>query len=452
MNMRKTGLFLTGGLVLMLVVFIVVFGVLMGTETMPVHIEIKEPPTADQQHGNIALPSVIESVDPEYLLTNIYSTADAPVPSFAFVDTDGSGNTVSSVGVFDGSVATPVITFGDTPTRITLNDVTVSGADAIPAAGEVRVVGGSTAIVGTISSGGYVDGGGSVGNADNTALIRVGNLAVSNAGWASIIYAGHINADAAGGRVEVAIGDSVLITGGNTLITGLNGGGDICRASVVVGRTIVDPTDPDLLEWGEFGGRAAEARVSGLLGFTVPFPENAAVVASLNIDMGANTGGVIARDNAGNLDTTTDTTADRLATLPLPRTNADLHDGAVSLPLQVGTRVELPAYSVTPAIREIQLVIDLPDVSAIQCAAVTDARWEQPTLGTITTRNTYCGGVPLGGAVGQVLVKNSDDDCDVGWVTVRDVPDGGADDEVLTWDGAFSTYAWEPVPDQSGGG
>ena len=328
----------------------------------------------------------------------------------------------------------------------------MSGADAIPAGGEVRVVGGSITIVGNVSSGGYVDGGGSAGNADNTALIRVGNLDVGNTGWASIIYAGHINADAAGGRVEVAIGDSVLITGGNTIITGLNGGGDICRASVVVGRTIVDPTDPDLLEWGEFGGRAAEARVSGLLGFTVPFPENAAVVASLNVDMGANTNGVIARDNAGNLDTTTDTTADRLATLPLPRTNADPHDGAVSLPLQVGTRVELPAYSETPAIREIQLVIDLPDVNAIQCAAVTNARWEQPTLGTITTRNTYCGGVPLGGVAGQALTKLSDDDCHVGWVTVRDVPDGGADDEVLTWDGAFSTYAWEPVPDQSGGG
>ena len=221
---------------------------------------------------------------------------------------------------------------------------------------------------------------------------------------------------------------------------------------MVVGRTIVDPTDPDLLEWGEFGGRAAEARVSGLLGFTVPFPENAAVVASLNVDMGANTNGIIARDNAGNLDTTTDTTADRLATLPLPRTNADPHDGAVSLPLQVGTRVELPAYSETPAIREIQLVIDLPDVSAIQCAAVTNARWEQPTLGTISTRNTYCGGIPLGGAAGQALTKLSDDDCHVGWATLRTVPDGGADDEVLTWDGAFSTYAWEPVPDQSGGG
>ena len=211
MNMRKTGLLLTGGLAVMLVVFIVVFGVLLGTETMPVHIEIKEPPTADQQHGNIALPSVIESVDPEYLLTNIYSTADAPVPTFDYVDTDGDGNTISVVGVFAGS-ASPVITFGGSPT-VTLNDVGVSGTDAVPAAGEVKVVGGSITVVGNVSSGGYVDGGGSVGNADNTALIRVGNLAVSNTGWSSIIYAGHINADAAGGRVELAFGDSVLITG-----------------------------------------------------------------------------------------------------------------------------------------------------------------------------------------------------------------------------------------------
>ena len=273
MNMRKTGLLLTGGLAVMLVVFIVAYGVLLATETMPFHLEIKEPVTSinsQLQAGNIALPSVVETADPEYLLTNIYGAVDAPAPSFAFVDTDGSGNTVSSIGVFDGSVAPPVITFGGSPT-VTLNGVGVSGADALPAGGEVRVVGGSITIVGNVSSGGYVDGGGSAGNADNTALIRVGNLDVGNTGWASIIYAGHINADAAGGRVEVAIGDSVLITGGTTLITGLNGGGDICRASVVVGRTIVDPTDPDLLEWGEFGGRAAEARVSGLLGFHSTF-------------------------------------------------------------------------------------------------------------------------------------------------------------------------------------
>ena len=447
MKMRSIGFILTGGLAFLLLVLIAVFGILLGTETMPFHLEIKEPVTninSQLQAGNIALPSVVESIDPEYLLSNIYSAVDAPAPSFAFVDTDGSGNTVSSVGVFDGSVATPVITFGDTPTRIALNDVTVSGADAIPAAGEVRVVGGSITIVGNVSSGGYVDGGGSAGNADNTTLIRVGNLAVSNTGWSSIIYAGSINADAAGGRVEVAIGDSVLITGGNTLITGLNGGGDICRASVVVGRTIVDPNADGQLVWSEFGGRAAETRVSGLLGFTVPFPENAAVVASLNIDTGANSGGVIARDAVGNLDTAADATADRLATLPLPRTNADPHDGAVSLPLQVGTRVELPAYSETPAVREIQLVIDLPDVSAIQCAAVTDARWEQPTLGTITTRNIYCGGVPLGGAIGQVLVKNSDDDCGVEWTTLLTVPGTGLDGQLLTWgsSGGVGAYGW----------
>ena len=167
-------------------------------------------------------------------------------------------------------------------------------------------------------------------------------------------------------------------------------------------------------------------------------------MASLSIDTGANSGGVIARDAVGNLDTAADATADRLATLPLPRTNADPHDGAVSLPLQVGTRVELPAYAETPAVREIQLVIDLPDVSAIQCAAVTDARWEQPTLGTITTRNVYCGGVPLGGAVGQVLVKSSDDDCGVEWTTLLTVPGTGLDGQLLTWgsSGGVGAYGW----------
>ena len=306
----------------------------------------------------------------------------------------------------------------------------------------------------TNSGGGLIDGGSDTGTDDNAAEIIVGSLTVSNVGWTAFSN-GNATADASGlGQTTVGHSGNVIISGGTTSISGLSPGLNICRASVIVGRTIVDTTDPDHLAWSEFGGRATEARVSGLLGLTVPFPENAAVVASLNIDTGANTGGVIARDDAGNLDTTSsgDPTADRLATLPLPWTNADPHDGAVSLPLQVGTRVQLPAYTETPAVREIQLVVDLPDVSAIQCAAVTNVRWEQPTLGTISTRNTYCGGIPLGGAAGQALTKLSDDDCDVGWVTVRDVPDGGADDEVLTWDGAFSTYAWEPVPDQSGGG
>ena len=95
----------------------------------------------------------------------------------------------------------------------------------------------------------------------------------------------------------------------------------------------------------------------------------------------------------------------------------------------------------TPAIREIQLVIDLPDLNAIQCAAVTDARWEQPTLGTITTRNTYCGGVPLGGAVGQVLVKSSDDDCGVEWTTLLTVPGTGLDGQRLTWGSPVAGWA-----------
>ena len=235
--------------------------------------------------------------------------------------------------------------------------------------GRFTIVGGKVTILDTNSGGGTVDRGSTGGADDNTAEISVGNLTVANAGWTAFSN-GNDNAVGGGGPGTVAPSHNVIITGGTTIVTGLSPGLNICRASVIVGRTIVDTTDPDLLEWREFGGRATEARVSGLLGLTVPFPENAAVVASLNVDTGANTGGVIARDAVGNLDADTDGTADRLATLPLPRTNADPHDGAVSLPLQVGTRVELPAYSVTPAIREIQLVIDLPDVSAIQCDAV----------------------------------------------------------------------------------
>ena len=443
--MRTAGFILTGGLVILLLVLIAAYGVLARTETAPFHLEVKEPPTANQQRGNIALPSVVESIDPEYLLTNIYTTADAPLPAFAYVDdANGDGNTVSTAGVFVGSAPGAVVIFGGAPTSIALNGVVVSGADAIPANREVTVVGGVITIPATNSDGGLIDGGFDTGTDDNTAEIIVGSLTVSNVGWTAFSN-GPTTANASGlGQTTVGHSGEVIITGGTTTITGLSPGVRICRASVIVGRTIVDTTDPDHLAWSKFGGRATEARVSGLLGFTVPLPENAAVVASLNIDTGANSGGVIARDAMGNLDTVADTTADRLATLPLPRTNADLHDGAVSLPLQVGTRVELPAYAETPAVREIQLVIDLPDVSAIQCAAVTDARWEQPTIGTITTRNTYCGGVPLGGAIGQALVKKSDDDCGVGWETLHTVPGSGLDGQVLTWgsSGGVGAYGW----------
>ena len=164
-----------------------------------------------------------------------------------------------------------------------------------------------------------MDGGGSVGNADNTALIRVGNLAVSNTGWTAFTYAGsHQCRRRRWTGTPVAIGDSVLITGGNTLITGLNGGGDICRASVVVGRTIVDPTDADgQLVWSEFGGRASGgARFGAVCVSQYLFPRTRLLRRSLNVDTGANTagGGVIARDNAWATWTpTTDGTADRLA-------------------------------------------------------------------------------------------------------------------------------------------
>ena len=45
----------------------------------------------------------------------------------------------------------------------------------------------------------------------------------------------------------------------------------------------------------------------------------------------------------------------------------------------------------------------------------------------------------------QELVKSSDDDCAVEWATLRTVPDGGMNDEVLTWETTSSgagTYGW----------
>ena len=136
--MRTAGFVGMGALAAMLGVLIIASAILLVTETMPFHLEIKEPPTANHQPGNIALPSIIESIEPEYLLTNIYSTADAPLPAFAYVDdANGDGNTVSTGGVFVGSAPGAVVIFGGAPTSIALNIVVVSGADAIPANGEV---------------------------------------------------------------------------------------------------------------------------------------------------------------------------------------------------------------------------------------------------------------------------------------------------------------------------
>ena len=130
------------------------------------------------------MPSIIESIEPEYLLTNIYSTADAPLPAFAYVDdANGDGNTVSTGGVFVGSAPRAVVIFGGAPTSIALNVVVVSGADAIPANGRFTIVGGKVTILDTNSGGGTVDRGSTGGADDNTAEISVGNLTVANAGW-----------------------------------------------------------------------------------------------------------------------------------------------------------------------------------------------------------------------------------------------------------------------------
>ena len=168
----------------------------------------------------------------------------------------------------------------------------------------------------------------------------------------------------------------------------------------------------------------------------------------LHVDTGADTNGDgIARNLVdGTPDDVTDTSAMRLASIPLPTIAGDPDDGLVALSLGSGTRFALPAYSDTPNVREVQLVISIPEVGdAEQCAGITDtARWEQPALGTITAREIYCGGVTLGGAAGQVLVKNGDDDCAVEWATLRTVPHGGMNGEVLTWEtsSGAGTYGW----------
>ena len=149
MNMRKTGLLLTGGLAAHAGRFhrrLMVYSWAPKQCPFTLRSRSRRPPISNTATSPCRAWSKALTRSICCRISTVWS--DAPTPSFAFVDTDGSGNTVSSVGVFDGPVATPVITFGDTPTRITLNDVTVSGADAIPAAGEVRVVGGSIAIVG----------------------------------------------------------------------------------------------------------------------------------------------------------------------------------------------------------------------------------------------------------------------------------------------------------------
>ena len=450
--MRKTGLLLTGGLAVMLVVFIVAYGILLATETMPLHLEVKEPITSINSNAlpeSIALPRVVESVDPEYLLTNIYTVAHAPTPVFTMVDTDASADIVDPNGEIRlGRHPGTVIEFQTAPANVTV-DGDPLGGDPVPPVGVVVIKSGPSETViipGVGSRGGSVDPRLPGDTSDNTAQLNLYSVSVLNVGWTDISVSG--GAAPVGDAVPIAPGARVVITGGTTTIVGLSNGVDTCQTRVIVGRTRAPstppPTDPI---WVDFSGKASEVRISGLLSMTLPETNPTADVQGvLHVDTGADTNGGIARNPDGTPDTSADATAMRLASIPLPTIAGDPDDGLVALSLGSGTRFALPAYSDTPNVREVQLVISIPEVGdAEQCAGITDtARWEQPALGTITAREIYCGGVPLGGIAGQALVKSSDDDCAVEWATLRTVPDGGLDDQVLTWgsSGGVGGYGW----------
>ena len=402
--------------------------------------------------GSIALPSVVESVDPEYLLTNIYTVAHAPTPVFAMADTDASADSVNPNGEIRlGLHPGTVIEFATAPANVTIGGDPLGG-DPVPPVGVVVIKSGPSETViipGVGSRGGSVDPRLPGDTSDNTAQLNLYSVSVLNVGWTDFSVNG--GPVPVGDGVPIAAGARVVITGGTTTIVGLSNGADTCQTRVVVGRTrepsTAFPVDP--IRWVDFSGKASEIRISGLLSLTLPEANPTADVQGvLHVDTGADTNGDgIARNLVdGTPDTSADAAAMRLASIPLPTVAGDPDDGLVALSLGSGTRVALPAYSDTPDVREVQLVLNIPDVGdAEQCAGITDtARWEQPALGTITARETYCGGVPLGGAVGQVLVKGSDDDCAVEWATLRTVPDGGLDDQLLTWgsSGGVGAYGW----------
>ena len=467
MGMRKMGLLLTGGLAVMLVVFITSAAFLLSTESMPFHLEIKEPVTSIQktdQPQNVALPHQVRQLDPEYVLTDLYGVKDAPLPEFQYVNTGTAGNSITESGVDDGMV----VSFAGGEVSVGGNRV---GTIPVPVRGEVRVVGSVVTITNAEVVSGYVDAGPSFGDGDNTASITtMDGITVFANGWEN--YSDDTFNDTnplSMGRQNVDVSQTdtvdVVLTGGVILITGLSDGADTCQATVVVGRTLDESTSPDPM-WGEFSGRAAEIRLSGLLSFTVPVEdETVEVDGTLYVDTGANGDwdddnndgnpaigtydGVIIRNTDGSPDATRDPTAVRLATLPLPTVRSDIDDGAVTLPLEVGTRVALADYGdatndATPELREVQLVVTVRELNAVQCGAIDNIRWERPSLGTITTRSSFCGGVPSGGAVGQVLVKNSDDDCGVEWTTLLTVPGTGLDGQRLTWgsSGGVGAYGW----------
>ena len=431
---------------------LVFYAVLMYSEGYPLHLEVKEPINAvnsDALPGNIAVPRVVESVDPEYLLTNIYTVADAPTPVFGMVDTDESADSVNPNGEIRlGLHPGAIIEFATAPGNVTM-DGDPLGGDPVPPVGVVVIKSGPSETViipGVGSRGGSVDPRLPGDTSDNTAQLNLYSVSVLNVGWTDFSVNG--GPVPVGDAVPIAAGARVVITGGASTIVGLSNGVDTCQTRVIVGRTRAPstppPTDPI---WVDFSGKASEVRISGLLSMTLPETNPTADVQGvLHVDTGADTNGGIARNPDGTPDTSADATAMRLASIPLPTIAGDPDDGLVALSLGSGTRFALPAYSDTPNVREVQLVISIPEVGdAEQCAGITDtARWEQPALGTITAREIYCGGVTLGGAAGQVLVKNGDDDCAVEWATLRTVPHGGMNGEVLTWEtsSGAGTYGW----------
>ena len=344
MNMRKTGLLLTGGLAVMLVVFIVAYGILLATETMPLHLEVKEPITSINSNAlpeSIALPRVVESVDPEYLLTNIYTVAHAPTPVFTMVDTDASADIVDPNGEIRlGRHPGTVIEFQTAPANVTV-DGDPLGGDPVPPVGVVVIKSGPSETViipGVGSRGGSVDPRLPGDTSDNTAQLNLYSVSVLNVGWTDISVSG--GAAPVGDAVPIAPGARVVITGGTTTIVGLSNGVDTCQTRVIVGRTRAPstppPTDPI---WVDFSGKAIggshiRAAVNDLARDQPDRRRSGCAPRrhrSGHQRRDSAEPGRYARHHA-------DATAMRLASIPLPTIAGDPDDGLVALSLQVRVR------------------------------------------------------------------------------------------------------------------
>ena len=285
MNMRSVGFLITGGLALLLVVFIAAMAFLLATENMPFHLEIREPVNTNQtisRPQNVTLPQQVRQLDPEYVLTDIFALEDAPLPEFRYVNTGTDGNTVNENGVG------PSTGIAFSAGRVFVNGDQV-GLLSVPATGEVRASGSAVTIGSIKVSSGYVDIGATGGVEDNVASIVTtdGYLVVAE-GWSS--YSDGDTADLAlNARRDVDDSDDVVITGGTTIVTGLSDGADTCQATVITARTVdATVTSPEPL-WGAFSGRAAEVRLSGLLSFLIPLEDEVFEVnGTLYVDTGAN--------------------------------------------------------------------------------------------------------------------------------------------------------------------